>query len=197
MQAAMAGVVSDVEELLTNSRLDLQDDMGMTALMWAACSALYPPSKCQNFAEVIKTLLDAKASVNMEDDNGITALMHTLSNGLGIASDPLQEHEVQESKLYALKLMLERRQGLKGLKLEGTALHIQEAAEKAAATPRSGHQSHFCRWPDTSHACSGFWDHNILAVASRSWRRHPCEGAVPFCNDSGFTRAWREGVPLK
>ena len=113
MQAAMAGLVSDVEELLASSRIDLQDDMGMTALMWAACSAVYPPSNSQNFAAVVKLLLDAKASVNMEDDNGVTAIMHTFSNGLDIINNPLQEHEVEESKLQTFKLLLEGSRGLK------------------------------------------------------------------------------------
>ena len=111
MQAAMAGLVSDVEELLGSSRLDLQDDMGMTALMWAACSAVYPPSQCQSSARVMKLLLDARASVNIEDDNGFTVLMHTLSSDLDILNDPIREGEVEESKLHVLKLLLERRRG--------------------------------------------------------------------------------------
>ena len=111
MQAAMAGVISDVEELLTSltSHLDLQDDMGMTALMWAACSAVYPPSKPQSFIGVMQMLLDAKASVNMEDDNGVSALMHTLSGRLGILNDPLQQQEVEDCRLRTIKLLLERR----------------------------------------------------------------------------------------
>ena len=111
MQAAMAGLVSDVEEMLGSSRLDLQDDMGMTALMWAACSSVYPPSKCQSSSGVMKLLLDARASVNIEDDNGFTVLMHNLSSDLDILNDPIREHEVEESKLHSLKLLLERRRG--------------------------------------------------------------------------------------
>jgi len=85
IHAAMAGILSEVQSLLTEKcDPDSQDDLGMTALMWTACSLYYPASWKQDHTGVASLLLKSKASIDLADINGVTALMHAVANtGLG------------------------------------------------------------------------------------------------------------------
>ena len=85
IHAAMAGILSEVQSLLTEKcDPDSQDDLGMTALMWTACSLYYPASWKQDHTGVASLLLKSKASIDLADNNGVTALMHAVANtGLG------------------------------------------------------------------------------------------------------------------
>ena len=81
IQSAMAGIVSEVESLLSaKCNPDVQDQMGMTALMWTACSLYYPASWKQDHTGVAMLLLNGRASIDLEDNNGVTALMHALAS---------------------------------------------------------------------------------------------------------------------
>ena len=81
IQSAMAGIVSEVQGLLSaKCNPDVQDEMGMTALMWTACSLYHPASCKQDHTGVAMLLLNGRASIDLEDDNGVTALMHALTS---------------------------------------------------------------------------------------------------------------------
>eukprot|EP00435_Cladocopium_sp_Y103_P046131 s1199_g13.t1 len=81
IQSAMAGIVSEVQDLLSaKCNPDVQDEMGMTALMWTACSLYYPASWKQDHTGVAMLLLNGRASIDLEDNNGVTALMHALTS---------------------------------------------------------------------------------------------------------------------
>ena len=122
IEAAMTGLLKEVQDLLSaKSNPDLQDDMGMTALMWTACSVNYPASWVQDHAAVTVLLLEGNASVNLEDDNGATALMHALSHG---SDTTTQDHDrptgcvkmMGTGVLSTLRALLDGRRGLGQLK---------------------------------------------------------------------------------
>jgi len=93
IQSAMAGIVSEVQGLLSaKCNPDVQDEMGMTALMWTASSLYYPASWKQDHTGVAILLLNGRASIDLEDNNGVTALMHALtssSDSSGLSGNPL------------------------------------------------------------------------------------------------------------
>lgn len=93
IQSAMAGIVSEVQGLLSaKCNPDVQDEMGMTALMWTASSLYFPASWKQDHTGVAILLLNGRASIDLEDNNGVTALMHALtssSDSSGLSGNPL------------------------------------------------------------------------------------------------------------
>jgi len=115
-RAARAGCHSSVQTILSEGvHPDEQDDAGMTALMWAAKSASLPCAVRGSRIEVMRVLLDSHASVNAEDDDGTTALMHCIAIGQTSMSAAMQKGgplnleraNMNTSMVSTVKLLLE------------------------------------------------------------------------------------------
>ncbi len=78
-RAARTGNLSTIQALVQQPKLDpntqfnvnAQDDIGDTALMWAAS---------HGELEIIKYLVENKADMNIRDNEGLTALMYAIQN---------------------------------------------------------------------------------------------------------------------
>ena len=73
MWASQSGSVESVEMLLrAGALLDVKDNMGRTALMWAQVTPGHPG---YSNPEVVRALVNAGANVNLTDVDGVTALI--------------------------------------------------------------------------------------------------------------------------
>jgi len=143
-RAARKGLDCEVKALLASRvQPDLQDDVGMTALMWAASAA--SSAVPGNHAEVIRSLLDSRASIDAQDDDGGTALMHATANGWKAVAAVLangrtvpsgcERAAMNTNLLRSIRTLLERRANVNHCSAEGlTPLMLAAATGSTSVT---------------------------------------------------------------
>jgi len=72
LEITQEGLEESVRLIIAGAAIDIQDNDGWTALMWAASSG---------HAEIVRVLIDQGAAIDIEDNDGRTALVWTADRG--------------------------------------------------------------------------------------------------------------------